>query len=219
MKYGSWTVIEVLKGNKDNDWQTKWRCRCDCGEEKIQHPSNLRSGRSTACKKCSPGRVSHRLYKHPLYAVWTATKQRVLNPDHPSYENYGGRGIKMWESWVDDPQLFITWCIENGWKRGLQLDRRDNEGDYTPDNCRFVTQQENLRNKRTIQTTNTSGFRGVCKTPSGRWRAVVGYKHVSYVVGTFDTALQAAISRDRFCREHNFDLPMNFTDEELKQHE
>jgi hypothetical protein len=80
--------------------------------------------------------------------VWTAAKQRCENPKDNAYHNYGGRGIRVADEWQEF-QLFFDWAMANGYKSGLQLDRIDNDGDYSPDNCRFVTRAANNRNKRT----------------------------------------------------------------------
>ena len=85
--------------------------------------------------------------KHPLYSVWKSMKERCLNPNSMSYYRYGGRGIKICDEWLNSSFSFIKWGIENGYKRGLQIDRRDNDGNYEPSNCRWVTPKENANNK------------------------------------------------------------------------
>jgi hypothetical protein len=89
-------------------------------------------------------------------------KQRCYNEKNKRYKNYGDRGIEVCDEWMN-PKTFIEWCLDNGWKKGLTIDRRDNDGDYVPENCRFVTHKENSLNNRLIISTNTSGYRGVYK--------------------------------------------------------
>ena len=84
-----------------------------------------------------------------LYRVWDGIIQRCYNPYAKNYHNYGGRGIRMLEEWRRDFTLFEHFCLANGWKPGLQVDRIDNDMGYFPANIRFVTSAENLRNKRT----------------------------------------------------------------------
>lgn len=76
-------------------------------------------------------------------------KERCNNPNHKSYSRYGGRGVKMCEEWSEDYDAFESWCFENGYQKNLAIDRIDNDGDYAPDNCRFVTLQENNQNRGT----------------------------------------------------------------------
>lgn len=84
-----------------------------------------------------------------LYRVWDGMVQRCYNPNASNYHNYGGRGIDMDDEWRNDFQIFEDYCLSNGWKDGLQIDRIDNNKGYAPDNVRFVTRKQNLRNKRT----------------------------------------------------------------------
>lgn len=85
-----------------------------------------------------------------LYNSWQGMKQRCCNPNHHKYPRYGGRGIKVCEEWMTI-QGFIKWAYENGWKQGLSIDRINNDGDYCPENCRWISVSENSRNKRTTK--------------------------------------------------------------------
>ena len=76
-------------------------------------------------------------------------KSRCNNPNRPKYPRYGGRGIKVCDEWNNDFMSFYTWAIDNGYSDDLQIDRIDNDGNYCPDNCRWVTLQENTLNRRT----------------------------------------------------------------------
>jgi hypothetical protein len=92
------------------------------------------------------------LYRHgqhhtPLYNVWTHMLNRCVSPADKRYTRYGGRGIRVCLAWHDSA-VFIAWAHTNGYREGLQIDRRDNEGDYTPENCRFVTCETNNNNRR-----------------------------------------------------------------------
>lgn len=74
-------------------------------------------------------------------------KQRTLNPRCRAYKNYGARGISVCDEWLEF-EPFCEWALSNGWEKGLELDRIDNDGDYCPENCRWVTTKENSNNKR-----------------------------------------------------------------------
>lgn len=84
-----------------------------------------------------------------LYRVWDGIVQRCYNQNAKNYHNYGGRGIEMDSVWRNSFTEFEQYCLSHGWEPGLQVDRVDNNKGYFPDNIRFVTTAENLRNKRT----------------------------------------------------------------------
>ena len=83
-----------------------------------------------------------------LYRVFNAMVERCTKPTIKNYHNYGGRGIKVCNEWIGNYQSFCDWALENGYKKGLQIDRIDNNGNYEPSNCRWVTQKQNCNNTR-----------------------------------------------------------------------
>lgn len=85
-----------------------------------------------------------------LQYSWQCMKQRCLNPNNPKYKRYGGRGIKVCDDWRD-AKKFVAWALKAGWKKGLTIDRINNDGDYCPENCRWVSVYENSRKKRTTK--------------------------------------------------------------------
>ena len=88
--------------------------------------------------------------KPSFYNSWQNMKGRCLRKTHPKYERYGGRGITICEEWISI-KGFSEWALNNGWKEGLTLDRIDNDGNYCPENCRWVSFSENSRKKRTTK--------------------------------------------------------------------
>lgn len=111
--------------------------------------------KSCGCRRGRRGdnffKFKHGLTSHPLYIIWVDMRQRggVLKCcDEYKRNNYVDRGITVCDEWRDDFMAFYNWAIVNGWKEGLQLDRKDNNKGYSPDNCHFVTPSENSRNKR-----------------------------------------------------------------------
>jgi len=97
--------------------------------------------------KWSRKTAKHGVQKHPAYGVWADMKQRCYNPNNPRYKDYGGRGIRVCREW-HMVKGFLQWVDSVGRPDGYQLDREDNNGDYEPDNCRFVTPKQNTRNTR-----------------------------------------------------------------------
>lgn len=123
-----------------------WLFDCDCGKQHRTAYINVRSA-GVHCCGCLTGGTTHGMKNHPLYVVWRSMRARCghITKGTP---NYAGRGITVCDEWQDMGQ-FGAWALSNGYRRGLQLDRIDNDGNYEPENCRFVTQRVNLNNKRT----------------------------------------------------------------------
>jgi hypothetical protein len=92
-----------------------------------------------------------------LYSVWNGIKQRCLNKNSKSYHNYGGRGIKIDEKWANNYESFYNWAISSGYKKGLEIDRIDNNGDYCESNCRFVDKETQANNKRNVKLYTING--------------------------------------------------------------
>lgn len=153
------------------------------------------------------------LTDHPCYWVWANMKRRCSNKNHKAYRNYGGRGITVCDEWYQSSWKFIHWSIMNGWEKGLELDRIDNDKGYCPDNCRYIDKKTNRRNTQLLSRANTSGFRGVrFHKLANKWHARGKYDGKEFSAGYADTALDAAILRDRYVVENNLDLPLNFAD-------
>jgi len=153
-RFGKLTAISV-DHKSENSTRVYWYCKCDCGGTRIVSNDHLRDGSIIDCgcyKKHLATWKKHGMYNTKLYSVWSLMKERCYNQKRKEYHNYGGRGVKVCDEWLDS-KLFIEWAINNGYKEGLTLDRKDNDGDYCPDNCRWVSrkeQQNNRRNNRLI---------------------------------------------------------------------
>lgn len=119
--------------------------QCDCGNIKDKNLYNFtRIGSPKSCGKCDFGRY-HGLSRHPLMSRYRQIKNRCSNPNHKSYKDYGAKGVTVCKEWAKDFRVFLKWCESNGYKKDLQLDRIDPKKGYEPANCRFITQEENLR--------------------------------------------------------------------------
>lgn len=75
-------------------------------------------------------------------------RKRCLSKGNKDYKNYGGRGIQICQEWLDDKYSFFKWSYENNYRPDLEIDRIDNDGNYEPSNCRYITRQENRNNRR-----------------------------------------------------------------------
>lgn len=141
-KIGKITIVEDLGLQKSTKRSRRYVIgECECGARK-----KLRADMLPSRFKCN----CPRMIDDPVYRVWEKIKSRCFNPKLPSYKYYGGKGIKVCNQWLD-PKVFISWAYDNGYQKGLQIDRIDNNGDYSPDNCRWVTLQENCQNRSTTK--------------------------------------------------------------------
>lgn len=115
-------------------------------------------------------RPTHGLSKHPLFAVRGQIISRCEKKSHHAYRFYGARGIGICEDWKNSMESFYNWAMNNGWKKGLTIDRIDNSGNYEPSNCRFVDMKTNNRNTRKNVLIE---FRGETK-PISVWCEIYG---------------------------------------------
>jgi len=157
MKGQKFNRLTVVKFSHVQNGNAHWVCSCECGNKTTVSRSSLKREtiKSCGCLRKEIGRKkflknpnNHGLRCHPLYDVWDAMKQRCTNPNSLSFRYYGARGISVCDEWINDPVAFIDWAKRNGYKMGLEIDRRNNDGNYCPENCRFVTRKENMNNKR-----------------------------------------------------------------------
>lgn len=124
--------------------------------------------------------VSHRYsLTHPkLYYVWRGMRNRCYNKEHPSYHNYGGRGITVCEEWLYNSKRFCEWSILNGYKEGLHLDRIENDKGYSEENCCFVEPCENVAvGRKRMKSNNKSGYNGVdFNLRQNAWRSRIHFE-------------------------------------------
>lgn len=148
-KFGNLTVVKkVERKNRSN----QWLCKCDCGKEVVCYQYNLERGTSTSCGclrsyYAKKTRSCHGESTGKFYKKWSSIKTRCYNKNTPCYKNYGGRGIKMCDEWLDFWN-FREWAYKNGYSEGLTLERIDVNGNYEPSNCKWIPMEEQAINKR-----------------------------------------------------------------------
>lgn len=131
--------------------KSEWLCKCLCGNYTTVSSSRLKRGITKSCG-CYRAIVNASIFKHnqsntPTYRVWADMKTRCLNPNNHAYKDYGGRGITICSGWKDSFENFLTDMGVRPSKNHC-IDRKNNDGNYEPSNCHWVTQQVNQNNKR-----------------------------------------------------------------------
>jgi hypothetical protein len=168
-------VIPKTEENKRVRTRRRGLFICSCGKEFSALLDKVKENKvscgcqqATKMKKLILNNVTHGLWKHPLYSIWNGMIQRCTNTTISNYRNYGGRGIKVCDRW-NSIELFIE-DMYSSYIKGYDLDRIDNNGDYSPDNCRWVTRKDNCNNRRTTAYLEYNGT----KRSVSEWSSLTG---------------------------------------------
>lgn len=146
--FGDLTVIE--RAEKYSNGKIAWKCKCKCGRYVRRITHDLKTNRHPRCYQCSTKvrPTKHGMANSKLYYIWVGMKGRCYNERNKSFRNYGGRGVKICDEWLNDFETFSKWALGNGYQEGLSIDRADVNGDYEPQNCRWITLAEQNYNRR-----------------------------------------------------------------------
>lgn len=151
-------------------------CKCDCGNGKIINGDSLRRGVSKSCgclhrEQVSKLMLTHGLTKH-YRRICSALRNMISRCDNPKnkfYKDYGGRGITVCNEWRESVKSFVSWSLANGYEENLTIDRIDNDEDYSPENCRWITPKEQNRNMRSNIVLSIDGETKILKDWAETW--------------------------------------------------
>lgn len=162
-RFGRWSVLSPAEPGSNG--RAQWLCRCDCGNERVVLAQHLTNGRSQSCGCWQREKLVERLTVHGEtvggkstreFRIWSHMLNRCNNPKDENYRHYGGRGIQVCERW----RTFENFLADMGRAADdLTLDRINNSGDYSPENCRWATWEEQNTNKRNTLFVEHNGER------------------------------------------------------------
>ena len=190
-RFNSLTVVGFKPRQTSSGNQWFWICKCDCGTEKTMVPGNVITGHS---KTCGCGKKRGCVAKRDdagkkLHKIWRGMLERC-GRDTEQYRRYYGRGIKVCDEW-HDYKNFENWANENGYVAGLSIERTDNDGDYSPENCKWIDRSLQARNRGTTLWVHYDGrtmsLAEACEITNMPYKQV--FSRIKYLGWTVERAL------------------------------
>lgn len=218
-KFGRLTVIGFRRVENGENHAWAWDCKCDCGNIVYGiRPRSIKSGQTASCgclkeeqnvHNLGESRITHGKTNTRLYGVWCHIKERCKNPHSPAYKNYGGRGICICNEWANDFQRFYEWAMGSGYKDGLTIERVNVNGNYCPENCCWITREEQARNKRNLRMVEIDGEEVTLKEACRRMN--LPYQAVHLRITRYGMSVEDALNKPfidkknclaQKCRDH-----------------
>lgn len=204
------TVLEAIKKETCRGKQWYWVCKCDCGNIKEMNPGYVVSGHSKTCGcgKTTHGAITHGETNTRLYMIWGRMRERCGN-NKSDYKRYAGRGIKICDEW-HKYEAFAQWARENGYNDTLSIERIDNDGDYCPENCKWIPRRLQARNRGTTLWVDYQGRRmslaEACEIADMPYKQV--FSRIKYMNWPIEDALSIPLNTtrkwkrsERFCKQ------------------
>lgn len=194
-RYGRLVVERVEKVND----RTVCHCLCDCGNSKVVRRDHLICNKIVSCgcyQREIAGNLNrtHSMSQSRIYRIWKSLRNRCENSNIPQYSDWGGRGINVCDDWKTF-ESFYEWSMNNGYNDNLSIDRINNDGNYCPENCRWVTAQEQSLNRRS----NTFiTYNGVTKHIS-EWDKDIGSRKCGRVRARLNAGCDGLYQRPILC--------------------
>lgn len=170
LKFGSLLVTD--NAEKQDAKKLSWKCLCDCGKEHVAVGTELRRGKVKSCGCVSREKSKERMTTHgkstsKAYSSWRSMMKRCYQESHTGFKDYGGKGITVCDSW----HIFENFYSDMGDpKEGMTIDRINNNGNYSPDNCKWSTKTEQNENRKVTKWLEMNGI----KQTQAKWAAQLG---------------------------------------------
>ena len=189
--YGSLTVLsDYQRRYYQHGTKIYFKCRCSCGFEKYYERCSILRRKVTYCEHCRPRGVRH----SRLYHIYYGMLQRCNNPNMNSYRIYGGKGVCVCTEWLSSYDAFRDWAVSSGYHDGLSIDRIDSNGNYCPENCRWITLSENSGRANIGRQKNKTSLKEVYAIlPNGEKEEITNIKKFAEKYGLSKPSVYAAL--------------------------
>lgn len=205
-KFDSLNIIGVDR--IDKNYRVFYKCRCDCGKELIRRSDLITDKRHySSCGCTNPKKdklKTNRYYYKKLYYIRYGMLERCFNKKAESYKWYGAKGIKVCDEWLNSDN-FIEWSLQNGYKEGLSIERIDTNGDYCPENCKWIQLSEQSNNTcrninitykdKTLNINQWAKELGINKNTFWRYIRVKNYS-IDYIINHYQTNYSREVVRE-----------------------